>query len=370
MSISRRKFLALAGGGVVLAAAIPSTLFLTTRTPEKALLPWDEAGAYKDPRLRALSFGLLAPNPHNRQPWIAELVGDDGVVIHRDPDRNLPATDPFARQLTIGMGCFLELMEMAAGEAGYQVETILFPRGEDGPVAECRFVSQAGTPNPLFKHVLNRRSYKGVFEDRVVDTTASAPLQDHAQLFLEGSKRDQLKKLAIDAWQAEAADPAAWQESVDLLRIGKKEIEANPDGIDLGGPMMDSLALVGLMSREAAADPQNPGTRAAIEETTASIESASGMALIVTPDNQRTDQIRAGRDWLRLNLAATGAGLALRPVSQALQEYAAVRPFYDEIHRDFAPAGHTVQMLGLLGYGAIPPRTPRWRLETRIRNAG
>ncbi|MEM8582388.1 MAG: twin-arginine translocation pathway signal protein, partial [Pseudomonadota bacterium] len=125
MQASRRKFLSLVGGGAVLAVALPATAFLTTRTPTKALAPWDMAGQYPDPRLRALSFALLAPNPHNRQPWEAELIGADEVLIWRDPTRDLPATDPHARQLTIGMGCFLELMDVAAAQEGFAVDTAL-----------------------------------------------------------------------------------------------------------------------------------------------------------------------------------------------------------------------------------------------------
>jgi hypothetical protein len=46
-----------------------------------------------------------------------------------------------------------------------------------------------------------------------------------------------------------------------------------------------------------------------------------------------------------------------------------MKPHYDEIHARFAPGGETVQMLGLLGYGARTPRTPRWPLETRLMHA-
>ena len=62
------------------------------------------AGEYADPRMRALSYGILAPNPHNRQPWLVDLTTPDRVVVWRDKAKNLPETDPFDRQLTIGMG--------------------------------------------------------------------------------------------------------------------------------------------------------------------------------------------------------------------------------------------------------------------------
>jgi hypothetical protein len=367
-SISRRKTLALIGGGAVIAASATAGTFLSTRTPRAALAPWDAAGGYADPRMRALSYALLAPNPHNRQPWEAELRGDDTVALWRDPARDLPVTDPFGRQLTIGMGCFLELMRMAAAEDGAAVETTLFPEGEEGPVAIGRWEGRAA-PDPLFAHVLQRRSHKEAFASTPVTAAAAAPLAGHADLLLDGPDRDALRDFALDAWLVETETPAAFQESVDLLRIGKAEINARPDGIDLGGPMMESLAMLGILTREAAADPDNPGSRRAIEDTAFAIGNAPAMTLTTTAGNTRADQIEAGRRWLRLNLAATGVGLALRPVSQALQEYEAVLPIRDALHARFAAAGETVQMLGLLGYGERTPRTPRWPLETRMRSA-
>ncbi|MBM2577591.1 twin-arginine translocation pathway signal protein [Jannaschia sp. Os4] len=362
---SRRAVLSLVGGGTVLAATGGAAAFALTRTPHAALAPWDAAGTYADPRMRALSFGLLAPNPHNRQPWTAELVGDDGIVLRRDPARDLPVTDPFARQLTIGMGCFVELCRMAAAADGHATATDLFPEGEDGPVAVLR-LAPGGTPDPLFAHVMDRRSHKEAFEDRAVTLDAAAPLAGLGRLHLDGPVRDELRALAADAWVAEITTPEALRESTDLLRIGRAEIEANPDGIDLGGPMMEGLALAGILTREAAGDIDNPTTRAVMERDEAVLRAAPALVSVATRGNDRLAQMEAGRRWMRLNLAATGAGLALRPVSQALQEYDAVAPMRAAVHDLVAAEGETVQMLGLLGYGARTPRTPRWPLETRM----
>ncbi|MEL6620151.1 MAG: twin-arginine translocation pathway signal protein [Pseudomonadota bacterium] len=368
MSLSRRKMLALIGGGTVLAAGSAAAGFALTRTPHKALAPWNAAGGYADPRLHALSFGILAPNPHNRQPWQVALQGENAFTVWRDKALDLPVTDPFGRQLTIGMGCFLELTRMAAAERGFDMQSDLFPEGEDGPVARCRLVPGA-TPDPLFAHVMERRSHKEGFEARAVTSGAAASLADHARLHLGGDSTERLRTLAHAAWLIEAATPDAWQESIDLLRIGKAEINALPDGIDAGGPFLEALALTGVFTRAAASDPDNPGTRAAIEDTANAILGAPAFVVQTTPGNSRLDQVQAGRDWLRLNLAATGAGLALRPVSQALQEYPEVAGPYAAIQSEFAGPNETVQMLGLLGYGQRTPRTPRWPLDAKIVNA-
>ena len=367
MTLSRRKTLALIGGGAIVASATGFGVFANTRTPTQALAPWDLAGSYAEPRMRALSYALLAPNPHNRQPWEAELIGDDTVAIWRDPTRDLPVTAPFARQLTIGMGCFLDLMRMATAEDGFAIEQTLFPEGDDGPVAICRFMPEAAQPDPLFAYVLERRSHKEAFDGRLVGSEAHAALQDYAWVITEPEEAAPVRELATEAWLIEAKTADAWQESVDLLLIGKSEINSQPDGIDAGGTQLELLAAAGLFTREAASDPNNPGTKGAIEDTVTAIQSSPGFVVQTTKSNTREDQIVAGATWLRLNLAATRAGLAVRPVSQALQEYSEMADVYAAMHAAYAPDGGTVQMLGLLGYAPQTPRTPRWTLETRMR---
>ncbi|MFA8385708.1 MAG: twin-arginine translocation pathway signal protein [Pelagibaca sp.] len=366
MSLSRRKTLGLIGGGTVLSAA-GLGLFAATRTPQAALAPWDMAGQYPDPRLRALSHALLAPNPHNRQPWEAELIGEDTVAIWRDPARDLPVTDPYARQLTIGMGCFLDLMRMAAAQEGYAIDQTLFPEGEAGPVALCRFIAGGAQPDPLFEHVLQRRSHKEVFQDRPIEAAALDSIAPHVDLVAQNADADVLRELATEAWLIEAGTPEAWKESIDLLRIGKAEINAQPDGIDLGGATFELLNRAGLLTREASLDPTTMAAQGAIRGTVDAITSAPAFVVQTSRTNTRADQIDTGARWLRLNLAATGAGLGVRPVSQALQEYPEMTALYDAIHAAYAPEGGTVQMLGLLGYAMPTARTPRWPIDARMR---
>jgi hypothetical protein len=368
MNLSRRKTLALIGGGIVLAASTAAGAFVTTRTPHSALAPWDAAGRKSDPRLRALSYALLAPNPHNRQPWLAELSGADVVIIHRDKERDLPVTDPFGRQLTIGMGCFLELMVMAAAQEGLAVTLELLPQGEDGPVAHARF-APGGTPDPLFAHVMNRRSCKEPFADTPVPVSAAAALTEHARIITDAATVTTLRALTWDAWEIEAYTPAAMQESVDLMRFGRSEIEANPDGIDLGGPFLESLMLAGIVNRRVQSDPNSTGFQAGVDIYRTMLAATPAYAVIASAGNSRIDQIEAGRRWLRLNLATTGLGLALHPVSQALQEFPEMAQVNAATHALLAGDGSTVQMLGRLGYGPQTPRTPRWPLETRLLNA-
>ena len=120
MTLTRRKTLALIGGGSIIAAG-GAAAYAVTRTPQRALHPWALAGQYTEPRMRALSYAILAPNPHNRQPWQVDLRTEGEVTLRVDTDRLLPHTDPFSRQIVVGLGCFLELMILAAQQDGFGV---------------------------------------------------------------------------------------------------------------------------------------------------------------------------------------------------------------------------------------------------------
>ena len=359
--------LALTGGAAVVVTAASAGGYLSTRRPDAALEPWSRVGTYNDPRLNALSYAILAPNPHNRQPWIAEVKGADQLTIWRDKSLNLPETDPFDRQLTIGMGCFLELYRQAVEEQGYGTLITPFPDGEDGPVAQL--VLTSGTaPDPLFKQVLDRHTNREAYEPRKPDQSAVKRLAAEAtRVLVDDEEVEILQRITVEAMAIEMQTPRTHMESVRLMRLGKSEINAKPDGIAIGGPLKDSLVALGLITREGQADQNSAEFQQTKDLLLGNIAATPSYALITTPQNTRLDQLEAGRRWVRLHLIATSLGLSMQPVSQALQEYKEQRDLYNEVHTLFAGEGATVQMLGRLGYGPKIDASPRWPLETKIR---
>lgn len=368
MTLSRRKVLCLIGGGTILAAGAAAGGFVTTRTPTRAQAPWALAGTYSDPRKNALSYALLAPNPHNLQPWQVALEGEDALTLWHDGERWLPHTDPDGRQIMVGMGCFLEQMVIAASASGQAVDLTLFPEGPQGPIAHAVF-SEGASPDPLAAHIMERRSCKEPFEDRPVPAALANELELLVDVYTEAAMVKRIQQLSFDAWMIETMTPRTMKESVDLMRMGKAEINASPDGIDMGGAFLESLMLAGVLTREGLGDPDDPGFQQGIEIYREIMFSTPAYAVLTTPGNTSLDHIEAGRRWLRLNLTTTRMGLSLHPISQALQEYPEMDAMYAEAHELLAPKGHTVQMLGRLGYGPSIPRTPRWPLEAKLTRA-
>jgi len=379
--MSRRRFISLTGGGVVLAAGAGISGFALTRTPHNALSPWSNAGNYSEPRRFALSYAILAPNPHNLQPWLVDLSEPDQVTLLPDPARRLPETDPYDRQLTIGLGCFLEQMSIAAFAAGYRLDTELFPDGQDStvlgdrPVATARFISTTAQPDPLFDVILQRRSTKAPFDmQRDVDPGALESITPVVPGIRFNSTVDpdlvaSIRALTWKAFQVEYTTPAKLMESIKLMRFGRTEINAQPDGIDIGGMPLEGLHLLGLLSREAMARPGSMSYTTGLNMYREMLEATPAYVWLTSVDNNRESQIHAGSAWLRLNLLCTRQGLALHPVSQCLQEYPEMSEHYSTAHRLMAQTGETVQMLGRLGYASPVPPTPRWTLDEKIKTA-
>ncbi len=168
---SRRSFVRLLGGGVVLAAG-GASMGCSSALPEAAVQAWQNPAAESDPRRFMLAHALLAPNPHNRQPWIADLTEPGRVHLVCDGERLLPETDPFGRQILVGCGSFVELAVIAAAQRGLAVSLEAFPNGAPASTAlpagtrvATLTLGSAGSaaPDPLFAQIVRRHTNKTAY---------------------------------------------------------------------------------------------------------------------------------------------------------------------------------------------------------------
>jgi hypothetical protein len=391
---TRRAILTTAGATAVV-AGLGAAGWATYPGLGRARAPWSAAGeSFGDPRLDALAFAILAPNPHNRQPWVFTLVGEDTVEITCDLSRRLPQTDPFDRQIVVGFGAMTELLRMAAAEKGFAVEIEPFSEGEPQPRLDSRPLARAQfirdetiSPDPLFAHALARRTTRAPYDQNrpvsydTVQTVARAAAADAegAALTAAGTVDDaraaRLKTIAARAWEIEWSNAPTRRESIEVMRISNREIDATPDGLALGGTGMGLLKMAGLVSREGMDQPGSLSYDAGLNDYLTSIDTAMGFVWLLSADNARATQLAAGRAWVRMNLAAQDLGLAIQPLSQALQEFPEMAEPYAAIHDalgadepEFGGNG-VVQMFARVGYAAFPEPSPRWPLESKLAQA-
>lgn len=375
---SRRKILKLIGGGTVIAAAGLGGFVVTHGHSVSARRAWRNAGAYQDPRMRALSYAILAPNPHNMQPWQVRLEGDDGLVLFCDKTRLLPETDPFSRQITLGFGTFLELLRIAAAQEGITTHITPFPEGEnmqalDGrPLAYVRFEANTAEPDPLFRAILDRRSNREEYTSQNVETEKLKAIEDTSTLPGVTARTTgnsdlaaRLRELTWNAHVIEMTTQRTLMESVNVMRIGKREVSAQPNGLALEGPAMSAMNIAGLVNRDTLGDQTSTAFLQGMKLFQKLALSARAFGWLLSGNATRADQLNAGRAYARLNLKATELGLAIHPWSQSLQEYPEMADQYGKVHQ-LLSEGQTVQMLVRIGYARQVIAAPRYELDTHI----
>jgi hypothetical protein len=176
-----------------------------------------------------------------------------------------------------------------------------------------------------------------------------------------------VRAIAVAAIEGEIRDAPAFKESIDLMRIGHAEIDANPDGIALSGPMIEATNALGLTTRAALSDPTSTAFSIGLDDARTTYGSVPAAVWINTAGNSRAEQLDAGRRYARVSLRAAALGLAMHPMSQSLQEYAAMKPHYDAIHALLAKdTDERIQMLARVGVAGPVDPAPRWPLATHI----
>lgn len=378
---TRRTFLRVAGTSAVILAAGGYGLTQCDPMPDSAVEAWrGPTPNARDPRVRALSYALLAPNPHNKQPWIVDLKEPGVATFYCDRSRLLPETDPYSRQITIGCGAFLELLRMASAEQGLRTEVTPFPAGDwpengvgEQPMCRVAFLPDAAVVrDPLFAQVLKRRTNRNTYDATAVSPAEAAAIGgalDGLPLRFgwtaDGRQIAQLAGIAKRAWDIEVKTDATFKESVDVFRITGEEIAKHRDGLSFHGPFFWWASRLGLFTQQNAMEPSGRAQALTFIDPQLAVRA---FAWIVTAVNDRRAQLAAGAAYVRANLKATELGLAMHPLSQALQEFPEMLPLLAEHKRAVGAAeSETVQMFFRLGRAASPGPAPRRPLDAIIR---
>jgi nitroreductase len=395
--MQRRAFIRLVGGGAVLASAAALGACSEAFPPE-AVAAWQgprDDEAQVDLRRWALGYAILAPNSHNRQPWLADLREADAITLYVDRERLLPMTDPWFRQIVVSQGTFIESLVIALKERGMDPQVKLFPQGEfapraldDRPVARIAWSASASTStrDPLFAQLLRRHTAKVDYDTNrpvapaVLDALRNLLAGDAGVAFgstVDTARMQPLRQLCVDAAQVEVLTPRTMLESLQLTRVGPGEIARHRDGIAINKPLLRLADAVGAFDRSSAPAEGSSAFKQTMAFYEGHAASAMGFVWLSTASAQhaaagtlRSAEVRAGRAYMRLQLKATELGLQMHPLSQAPQEFAEMKPHYDRLHELLlgrAASVETVQMFCRIGYCAEQQHTPRRGVDAIVR---
>lgn len=385
----RRAVIRLLGGGCIAAAAPVFLAGCSDRYPDAAVAPWRGPGDEADLRRWALAHAILAPSSHNRQPWLVDLRQPDAIVLHVDRTRLLPETDPWFRQIVVSQGTFLEALVLALQARGVVARVSLFPDGEPGarmlddrPVARVDWPGRTSTPDPLFAQLLSRQTAKVDYDTaRTVDPATLQALADSVVDpgvrfggTVDPARLEALRAVCWESAKVELLTPRTVMESVRLTRIGPAEIAAHRDGIAINSLVPRLADAVGAFDRDHPPAEGSTAYQQMMRRFEGHSRTAMGFVWLSTRPGDgtgtRSAEVRAGRTYLRLQLQAAALGLQVHPMSQALQEFAEMRPLYDRLHGLLVgrpAAEETVQLFCRIGHAPPQQHTPRRGVDAIVR---
>lgn len=328
--VRRREALRVAGLSA-LSVAVAGTAALSYRANQMRVLGPDTGQAFDawrtwrdDPGPRgAIAAAVLAPSPHNTQPWTFRLDGTR-IALRSDPARWMRNVDPYRREAHAALGCALENLVLGARARGYHPRVTLLPDPADpNLIAQLDLASGPAVSSPLYAAIGRRRSNRGPYTSRAVPAAALDDLTAlpeggpaTVRFVTDPAGRAEFGALLVQGARALSADNAQSLDGYAWLRSTGEQIERHKDGLTL-----DTQGLSLLMTTVAKLMPA--GSRAAgdqfwIEQTaTVHTPTAAAYGFVLVPDpHEPAHQVAGGRLLQRLHLAATTRGLAFQHMNQ------------------------------------------------------
>ena len=372
--------------GVLLSASVFASLACSEKNPEeKVSARKPDPDDFESPALKAIAYGMSAPNPHNTQAWKFRLVNDQEFFFYADEKRLLPATDPTTRQIHIGCGCFLGAMRVGMSSKGYAADIHLLPEGEYGlretgtkPVALVKLdTSKNAEQDPLSGFLQTRRTNRLAYSGYMISNAdfqaiLSATKPGYCAIRLVREDIAAHLDIHYQGMEVESKTYATYEESRIWFRENDERIAQERDGINLpaGGTTGISKWVIEKIIR--GLDPKTWHSPSSIEKHLSGYQkkiiSTSALVQFITPTNTQTAWLEAGMDYIRFQLAAAQAGYYLHPLSQVLQEYkemVTLRTRYEALCGISAP--EKMQMVVRIGKAKLPFESYRRDVKSTLK---
>ncbi|NUU22833.1 MAG: hypothetical protein HOV68_15185 [Streptomycetaceae bacterium] len=349
--------------------------------------PEPSVASHPDTPIRqGIAYGVQAPNPHNTQAWKLSLVSDTEALLAIDERRLLPATDPPARQIHIGAGCFIETLAVGMSTHGYATHVDYLPEGAYGldeigrkPVARIELRQSASArPDTLAPFIGRRQSNRKVYTGPPPTTREAADIvartqTEHVDVVVLDRPEEMkpLQDIFQQAMEIEVMTRHLYEETRIWFRFSEEQRQTERDGLSAPQVGIDGLKrrIVEWSLRNG--DPKRWFSPRSIgpmlKDYRRAIDSATGLVLLKTAGNDQLSWLRTGRSFARFQLALTSHGFTSHPYSQVLQEYpemSGLQAEFNDLLGVHEPA--KVQMAVRIGRADRAYTAPRRRPEDLV----
>lgn len=326
---------------------------------------------------RILERARWAPSVHNTQAWVVRVRSEEAADLCYEPSRLLARTDEDGRFWTIGLGVFVEALDIAAGAEGLRVECgydgLRLDAGAQGPqhFATLRLVPRDEAASLDAALLRQRRTSRLPYDGRPVPGSITAELAGiaadagHAAAFESDSATVAwVNELNIQTLFYDLRYRPAREEIGLWIRRSNREAERRGDGFAPRCLGFNGFLLAQFFRRHWLFD--RPGIRDLILASyRRSYRGTATVGWLSGPQERPEDWFGAGRMLMRFWLTAAREGLVIHPFGSVITNPMAHARLLERI-AGIEP-GHEAWLLFRMGWSETPPPSVRLPISEVLR---
>jgi hypothetical protein len=326
--MKRRKFLALAGGSIVIAGATyygfsdkSNFVRADSKPNETTKIPLQA-----DER-EVLYLASLAPSGHNTQPWFVKYIEPYHWIIGNDKSRWLLGVDSTQRETILSIGAFLQNLEYAANNLGYNCQfNVLATTNQDENIVDVKLTKSTAIIKYDIDRIKHRRCVRSNYLNDILKKEDSAFLLNDETDFIHyipnNAKEHQwLNEQTIEANRLQAYRDAAQSELGNWIRFSSKDVEKNADGLTMASMEIEGISAWYLRNFYTKKNVMKKSFRdLAVDKVVKQVSQSAGWLLITSKDNSVATLLETGKRLQRLWLKVRDKNIAIHPMTQIIEE--------------------------------------------------
>ena len=328
--MKRRKFLGIAGGVIIIGGATyygfsDKSNFVRANVKQD----YDSKIPFKLDEEEILTLASFAPSGHNTQPWLVKYIAPYHWIIGNDKSRWLPAVDPTQRETILSIGAFLQNLEYAANNFGYNCQlNILATTNQDENIAEIKLTKANGIIKYDIEKIKQRRTVRSNYLNDVLkkeDRTYLINNEIDFVHYIPNTAKEHLwlNEQTIEANKLQAYRDAAQSELANWIRFSSKDASTNLDGLTLASMEIEGIPAWYLRNFYGEKQVMKNNFREqSIDKVVKQVSQSAGWLVITSKDNSVIALLETGKRMQRLFLKVRDKGIAIHPMTQIIEEAA------------------------------------------------
>ncbi|MEY9229939.1 hypothetical protein ABIF68_009265 [Bradyrhizobium japonicum] len=267
----------------------------------------------------------LAANSHNTQPW-RFILSDNVITIRPDLARRCPVVDSDDHHLFASLGCAAENIVQAAPMLGLNAN-VAVDTANPGSVS-IALNRTAPSRHALADAITQRQCTRAKYDGRAVNsedlrTVETAGALGGVECFIvtERSRMEAILDYVIQGNTMQMRDPAFMSELISWIRFNDSVAIERLDGLaarSSGNPALPTWLARRLLKFALTEKGEN-------DKYAEHVRSSAGIAVFISPHNDKAGWVAAGRAYQRFALQATMLGIRNALLNQPV-EVSSLRP--------------------------------------------